>query len=335
MKKLISMLLAVIMCVSLCTCLIPAANAHQWYVCFAKGNTVRLGTYEQDGRTSNGKESLYWRVLDIDEQGVLLVTNYVIDQIDYDNNGGELTWEDCSLRTWLNTTFFSEAFTAEEQGLIADSVVTADENAYYGRQSGNDTTDKVFLLSTSELRHYFPTKESRVGYPTQYLMNKGAWYDKDTLQCWYTTRTPGMDDSRVALVHWEGDFFWRGDKTDSANPIRPALRLSFDALEQYAKTLNPVYEAPDICGQRDALVIPYDTVWLSGDDTTYVGKTSYKRLSWMINSGKNFGLTSASYREEVTLLGTVRGIDGETNYLVRGQDGYWFWVTESRLRSTP
>jgi len=67
-----------------------------------------------------------------------------------------------------------------------------------------------------------------------------------------------------------------------------------------------------------------DTVRLSGDDTTYVGKTSYKRLSRIIDYGMSFGLTSASYREEVTLLGSLRG-----------QDGYRFRVTESRLRSTP
>lgn len=338
MKKTLSLLLAVIMCVSLFSAVVPGAYALKGSSRLRLGDTIYIGQYEQDGRRSNGKEDILWQVLDISGDEIYLISVYALDQIDFDNYGGELTWDTCTLRTWLNDTFYNEAFDANEKTLIIDSYVTADKNSYYDRASGRDTIDKIFLPSIYELRHYYRNDEGRTCHPTAYLKSMSSvWYDKDTNQCWYTTRTTGMDDTRVALVHWEGGFFWRGDKTDSANPIRPAMRISASALANFAAN-NSGAPGPDATGQHKDLEIPYDITWLSVTTSMYVGKGTIKRLSWHVfddGGDHGYGTTSSSKREQVTLLGQYYDVDGELNYLVSGMDGYWFWVRESRLRSSP
>ena len=77
------------------------------------------------------------------------------------------------MRKWLNDEFFETAFSAEEQGRIPTTLVTAEDNAEYGTEAGNDTTDKVFLLSVSEVETYFPSNESQMY--GQYGVRPAMW----------------------------------------------------------------------------------------------------------------------------------------------------------------
>ena len=71
-----------------------------------------------------------------------------------DNYTNAITWETSSVRTWLNDTFFNEAFNAEQQAMIPYVTVN-------GNDHSNDTTDRVFLLSVDEANQYFDSNEAR------------------------------------------------------------------------------------------------------------------------------------------------------------------------------
>ena len=62
------------------------------------GDTIKLGTYEQDNNKSNGKEEIEWRVLDIDGNEALLISEYALDCKPYNEEYAEITWEDFTLR---------------------------------------------------------------------------------------------------------------------------------------------------------------------------------------------------------------------------------------------
>ena len=47
------------------------------------GDIVTFGTYEQDNDSSNGQESIEWQVVDISDGKALLVSRYVLDNIEY------------------------------------------------------------------------------------------------------------------------------------------------------------------------------------------------------------------------------------------------------------
>lgn len=344
MKKLISLLLAAVMCISLCSVLTPSVIASSAIVSAGHDQFLTLGHYEQDNNLSNGKEPIVWKVMEINGDEALILSNYALDERPFDDYADETTWDKCTLRTWLNSTFLENAFDDEEQKVIIESYVKCYRNSGYSYSSGSDTIDKIFLPSAKEL----PAGRDidRVCIATEYLKSQpGMWYDKESGQVWYYLRTVGMNDSRVALIHWEGSVFWRGDKINNcSHAIRPMMRISISALEAHNGSINTDSSnvsnntCPfDMTGQYKGLEIPGDITWLDGTDTKYVGRGSYMRISWHVfDDGKDhcLGVTSKSKREEVTLLGKYRDLSGTTMYLVKNSKNTWFWVTADRLNNS-
>ncbi len=197
------------------------------------GDTYTFGAYEQDNDTSNGKEDIEWRVLAKEEGRILVISEYALDCQQYNTEGTDVTWETCSLRKWLNETFLKEAFSAEEQKMIPETKVTADKNPSYSTDPGNDTTDKVFLLSISEAEKYFSDDEDRKCVPTAYAIDRGAITSSNFTKggkatCRWWLRSPGFDSYYAAGVYGNGDINYYGDYVDdNHNCVRPALWIEF------------------------------------------------------------------------------------------------------------
>ena len=139
------------------------------------GEVICFGSYEQDNNTSNEKEEIEWQILEKQDNKILLISKYALDCQQYNTEQTDVTWETCTLRSWLNSTFINNAFTEAEQSMIADTKVTADKNLNCSTNPGNDTTDKIFLLSINEVNKYFTTDESRKCVPTAYAIEQGAY----------------------------------------------------------------------------------------------------------------------------------------------------------------
>ena len=122
------------------------------------GDIIKFGSYEQDANTSNGKEAIEWQVLDKKDGKLLVISKYALDYQPFNTTNDTVTWEDCSLRSWLNQRFINAAFTSEEKKKIQTTKVVNEDNPYWGSDGGNDTQDKVFLLSISEAAKYFGLK---------------------------------------------------------------------------------------------------------------------------------------------------------------------------------
>lgn len=200
------------------------------------GDIVYFGTYEQDNDTSNGKENIEWRVLAKENSRVLVISDKALDRQPYNSSyTEEVTWENCSLRKWLNGTFLNKAFSTEEQAQIQNTTVSADNNPQYSTNPGNATTDKVFLLSINEVEKYFNSDEARKCAPTAYAKAQGA-STSDTCKtpsgaatCWWWLRSPGDDQSSAAYVYFGGNVFELGNYVFSGlNAVRPAMWISID-----------------------------------------------------------------------------------------------------------
>ena len=194
-----------------------------------KGSTIKFGTYEQDNNTSNGKEEIEWLVLEIRGEKALLISEYGLDCQPYNTKQEDVTWKTCSLRNWLNKTFYSQAFSSEERLMIADSTVTADKNPEYNTNPGNDTTDKIFLLSITEAKKYFSSDSERICTPTAYAKAKGA-YESDSGSCWWLLRSPGHNQFLAAIVDTDGsiDYYGYSVHVDSGC-VRPALWINLES----------------------------------------------------------------------------------------------------------
>ena len=125
---------------------------------------VYFGTYWQNDTNGDGiadqndaKEPIKWRVLQVDGDDVFLMSDKNLDCQKYNNNEVDVTWETCSLRTWLYSNFYRKAFSTEEQNVIKVTTVVNDKNEVYGTSGGNTTKDKIYIHIEFQAR--FPTKK--------------------------------------------------------------------------------------------------------------------------------------------------------------------------------
>lgn len=194
------------------------------------GSLIKYGKYEQDNDSSNGIEDIEWIILAKDDNKMLVISDKAIDCKPYHSSYGNTTWEECSLRRWLNDTFVNEAFTTEEQEKILTTNVTADANPDYDTDAGNDTEDKVFLLSIEEVNRYFNNDSERQCVSTEYAKANGAYtYEIDgASNCfWWLRSQGGYSNKSASVVNSDGTVSKYGNAVDdNRDCVRPAMWIS-------------------------------------------------------------------------------------------------------------
>lgn len=162
-------------------------------------HTVMLGEYWMGLDWDYGKSPIEWIVLKEFEDGrMLLVSTEVLDCQKYEEEFEEyfMTWENCSLRKWLNTTFLNDAFSPKDQEKILEVTNKTVDNAKYGVPGGADTSDKVFLLSLEEVNRYFMPDDyfsTGICTVTKYARARGVEVTREGACKWWL-RTPGLQE---------------------------------------------------------------------------------------------------------------------------------------------
>lgn len=211
---------------------------------FSSGRYVTLGTYPQ---SANGDDltPIEWRVLARDGNKALLISRYGLDVQPYNSEKTDVTWETCTLRTWLNNTFFNKAFTSAEQATILTTTVYnfwTEGNTEWESGGGNTTQDRIFLLSYEEANQYLQVKyrqgigdnnrASRVT-PTEYALARGAYtQDYKTPEGadagWWWLRSPGREQRHAAIVSHNG-FLSYSVVSSTSGLIRPAVWINIES----------------------------------------------------------------------------------------------------------
>ena len=190
----------------------------------APGDLITFGHYEQDNDMNNGAEAIRWRVLAREGQKALLISVDNLDSQPYNKKNISVTWEACTLRTWLNNEFLNAAFTRTQQEAILTTMVKNEDNPKFRTRGGRDTNDKVFLLSIAEAETLFRSNEDRVSKNTAYAKAQRAYTNNSGAGEWWL-RSPGYQ-SYVVSVSADGSVLLLGDNVnDNINAIRPALWL--------------------------------------------------------------------------------------------------------------
>jgi hypothetical protein len=186
------------------------------------GNIISFGTYEQDGDASNGAEPIEWKVLAIEDNKALLISKYVLDWKQYNEVDEEVNWSTCSLRTWLNSDFYTQAFNADESGKIEEISIT---------EEGIETMDNVFLLNKTELKRYFSTDDERISEPTEVVKNSANDTDNITFEnkegCTYWICSGGTRDVAQYILPG-GRISEQSDSVDYYGGVRPAIWITIE-----------------------------------------------------------------------------------------------------------
>lgn len=177
----------------------------------------------------DGEEPICWRTLEVDtnENRVLLIAENLIDCRCYNFQWKDITWEDCSLRKWLNEDFLYEAFTEEERERIVLVSNENPDNTRYFITGGKVTSDKVFLLSLDEAELYFRDDKDRQAILAQYALKGGNTsiddYSIYSFPGSWWLRSPGGTGSFASLVNPDGVISVIGDFVSNNNVfVRPA-----------------------------------------------------------------------------------------------------------------
>lgn len=188
-------------------------------------------------------EPIKWRILEKDDDDAFLLADIALDDQKYNSKDKSVTWETCTLRNWLNNEFISRAFTADEQKAINTTDVVNNDNIEYGTNGGNNTQDKVFLLSESEVytdnakKYGFNSsddafdKERRAKSST-YAKAMGS-FSNYLGNCDWWLRSPGDDSRSAACVDFDGFVHSYGGVDRSYTAIRPALHLNLKSSNLY------------------------------------------------------------------------------------------------------
>lgn len=292
----------------------PTAWDCVWFGHYWQNDTNK----DRKANREDDKEPIRWRVLSVDEEDIFLLAEQNLDVMPWDNSGHSVTWKNCSMRSWLNgysadnnladkdysaDNFLDQAFTEEEQSVIADSLVVNADNPIYQTMGGKNTNDKVFLLSVDEAvnpaygfsGNLQEKSESRISTHTEFVWDGGTietssmrMYqvaNSGTNSYWWL-RTPG-DYGKTWVNRYGGiDYSGQSSKSDYI-AVRPALRMKRSAfgegLCQYAGFVESDEDCYELCttGTSRKVSNPrlnlkenkvtWDCVWFGNywqDDTT-------------------------------------------------------------------
>ena len=196
-------------------------------------------------------QPIKWRVLNRNGNDALLLADVALDDQKYNTNSEDVTWESSSIRSWLNgygasanqpktdysrKNFINSAFTSTQRNAIKTTNVVNNNNINYGTAGGNNTSDKVFLLSESEVYHtdtaadYGFVKDSEINDEARRSCCSTYAGDID----WWL-RSPGDAGHYAAVVYDDGWVLCTGGHVDNIDVgVRPALHLNLSSSNLYS-----------------------------------------------------------------------------------------------------
>ncbi len=196
------------------------------------GDSVYLGAYEQDGDKSNGPEPIEWIVLEKQDDRSLLMSRFGLDCVPFNNAEAFVTWDQSTVLTWLNGTFYTAAFNGAERTMLLRSEQRTDVNPLFDTYAGKNTNEKLFLANIAQVCAYMLTEEERICIATPYAAAQGAVTDEKTGSCLWWLRSPGFDQSTAVRVLADGRINYCGYRVQSSRQaVRPFTWVTFDPLQ--------------------------------------------------------------------------------------------------------
>ena len=219
-------------------------------------------------------QPIKWRILSINGSEAFLLADKVLDDKPYHNLTvvEDVTWEESTIRSWLNgygatankknidysqQNFINTAFCSSAQiTAIKNTDVRNQDNLSVGTDGGNDTKDKIFLLSESEIYTESAKKygfapssdtddEARRVKSSVYAKAMGVYsYNSNKINssyignCWWWLRSPGRYSYDGYHVYYSGWIGWNMYNICSSTQegVRPALNLNLTMLSDTASS---------------------------------------------------------------------------------------------------
>lgn len=242
-----------------------------------------------------------WRVLDIDTKNntALIMADKAIDCKCYNIDGSVVTWEDCTLRSWLNgygsninnnaidystagKSFYSVAFSDEEKAAILTSSVRNNKKDLpkgYQTNPGNNTEDKIYILSYKESTDANYGFDKEMGYDANRQL-VASDYTSAMGSYLYSNKTT----SYIKTTQW-----WL--RSSGKENLSQAMFVNYGGNEDYCRNVG-YYASTD--SRMAASVVPVMQVKLNGIsyDVPQLGK---RNIEYVVEYGNNVKENPSTY----------------------------------------
>lgn len=214
-----------------------------------------------------------WLVMYVYDKHALLLAQDIVAIQPYNQRDEEVTWENCSLRRWLNDEFYNESFSENERKLIRQVSPTiqksatgsydisggAGESAFPYNNGGyfdDEPTDCIFLLSFRDItkQHFsfdWPI-DGKWTIDDKYNSERRATYnpDKDYKAWWL--RDPGSTLNKATAIDANGAVQRGGIAVSSEIGVRPAIWINLKGAPPSSSIPNKTDENTDASGTKSS-----------------------------------------------------------------------------------
>ena len=123
----------------------------------------------------------------------LVITEDIIDRGRYHySSQTSVTWETSEIRQYLNSTFLN-TFNEADRRRITNTIVINNNNPWFDTYGGNNTVDRIFLLSIEEVVRYFGDSGQFANRPDS------AWAISDE----YSLARIALDPAGGSMLIWD------------------------------------------------------------------------------------------------------------------------------------
>ena len=193
----------------------------------AVGDHVTLGTYEDT--------PLNWTVIHKGVGTALLLCDNVLQRMNFGQS--DTVWKDSEVCKYLNRDFYATVFSSQERDLIAQTEITTtrfDPDSYTSFEE--QSADRVFLLSAPEFLLYVtPIQDLCYGVPLESIREDVYMADVENpgsiqQSCSWDLRDDADRDSYhvYSVDGWDGRLNGYGSEKNGVVNVRPALWVYTD-----------------------------------------------------------------------------------------------------------
>lgn len=185
-----------------------------------------------------------WQILNQKNGTYLLLSKYLLDaQCYYENYDNRVidgrvvsanNYEKSEIRTWLNSTFYNQAFLFNanyiQKTLVNNDALSTDDST--NPYASNSTNDAVFLPSYQDYLNIefgfendaTQTSSTRVSKVTDYARAKGAWMNEEKNGS-YWTRSPASEFNYCAWNVNSGGYLSSYAVDGNSHCVRPCIAI--------------------------------------------------------------------------------------------------------------
>jgi hypothetical protein len=134
-------------------------------------------------------EPVKWRVVDFDDESILLLSEYLLEPVKFDEEKNE--YENSYLRKYLNSDLLNSMFSAQEKELL----IPFEDNLFLDIQTADDCYNANYGYSRED--------STREALATDYAIARGAYIDKSG-NGWYWTKSRDEMDNAMVYIDSSG-----------------------------------------------------------------------------------------------------------------------------------